>query len=74
MKDSSGRPAYGEHLGRPRFLGYTGATGTSPMCRQEEGRIEICRYLDTYASAALAPHQSKHQLDKAVLRLPRSFA
>ena len=32
MEDSSGRPAYGEsNLGRPRVLGYTGATGTSPM-------------------------------------------
>ena len=45
------------------------------VCSVADGRREAhdpvigCRYLDTYASTALAPHQSKHQLDEAVLRL-----
>ena len=56
------------------------STSDHPVCSVADGRREAhdpvigCRYLDTYASTALAPHQSKHQLDEAVLRHSRIFA
>ena len=42
--------------------------------REAHDPVIGCRYLDTDASTALAPHQSKHQLDETVLRQPWRFA
>eukprot|EP00966_Prymnesium_polylepis_P065161 1512395-Prymnesium_polylepis.1 len=43
-------------------------TSLAPTVGDAADRKVGCRYLDVDASTALSPHQSKHQLDEAVLR------